>query len=309
MGKDILDISEYLGGKVLKTIIGILFIIYFILFGSTELRNFCEILKVVYFPNLPICLLLLAFLLVAFIANKFGDHTIIKCNLIVTPLIMINLLVAFFCISSRFVPERIFPIFGYGINETFFSGISNISAFTGLSYIYFLQPMLKKPDNFKKISFIGIGISSLYLFLSIISLLLSFVDVLSINEISPIYMLIRAADFGRFMQRPDAIFFLGWILCLMSQLSIIVLLITRIIQKTINCEARFSLSYSVVTLLFIVALVPKGMVEIRFIENTLYKYFTIILVFIISFIILLLSHIKYKRKHKINRKESELKYE
>ncbi len=299
-GYDILDISEFLGGKTLKVVIGTLFIAYFTLLCSTQLRNFGEMLKIVYFPKLPICLLVLLFLGVGIISNKFGANTIFKGNLIVVPLAMINLLIAYFCISFRFVPEKIFPILGYGANKTFVSGMTNIFAFTGIAYIYFLQPILKKSNNFKKISFIGIGISSLYLFLSITSLLFSFSDVLSINEISPIYLLIRAADFGRFIKRPDAIFFLGWILCLMSYTSITILLISQIFKKTCNLKARFPICYAISSILFIVALIPKGMLEIRFIENDIYKYFTLILVFLISFLILLFANIKYK-KHEMER--------
>lgn len=306
IGDDILDVCEFLGGKILKTIIGILFIIYFTVICSAQLRNFCEMLKIVYFPKFPICILIILFLVVAVIANKFGTNTIIKCNLIIVPLVMINLLIAFFCISPQFVPERIFPILGHGVNETFFSGISNIFAFTGISYIYFLQPMLKKNKHFTKVSFIGIGISTIYVFLSVTALLFSFSEVLSINEISPIYLLIRSADFGRFIQRPDAIFFLGWILCLMSYISITILFITQIFKKIGNLNSRFPISYAISTLLFIVALIPKGMVEIRFIENVIYKYFTIILVFIISFLILIFANMKYRKTHKLNNKESGL---
>lgn len=140
---DIVDVAEFLGGKILKTIIGILFIAYFIVLSGTQLRNFCEILKVVYFPNVPICLLIILFLAVAIIANKFGSDAILKSNLIVVPLVMINLIIAFFCVSARFVPQRIFPILGYGINSTFLSGISNIFAFTGIAYIYFLRTIVK----------------------------------------------------------------------------------------------------------------------------------------------------------------------
>lgn len=303
---DIIDVSEFLGGKYLKIIVGILFIVYFMIISATQLRGFAEILKIVYFPKVAICFLTSTFLIVAIIANKFGINTIVKTNLIVVPLVMFNLLVAFFCVSTRFVPERIFPIFGYGINETFLSGTTNIFAFSGISYIYFLLPMLKKKEDFKAVSFIGIGISSLYVFLSVTCLLFSFADVLSINEISPIYLLIRGTDFGRFIQRPDAIFFLGWILSLMSYISISIMLITKIMKKIGNLKARFPVSYIAAILIFIVGLIPKGEVEIRFLQNVVYKYSTIVLIFIVSFLILVLANIKYKKKHKVSNMESDL---
>lgn len=296
---DILDVSHFLGGKPLQVIIGILFICYFIIISSTQLRNFCEILKLVYFTKTPIAILVICFLAIAVISNKFGLKTIVRTNIIVVPLVMINLLIAFFCVSDRFVIERIFPIFGYGINKTFFSGATNIFAFTGISYILFLQPMLEKQEKFKTISFIGIGISSLYLILSIMSLLFSFADFLNINSLSPIYLLIRGTDFGRFLQRPDAIFFLGWILCLMSYLSITIFLVTHIFQKIGNQKHNFLFSFIVAIIMFIVALLQNNMAEIRFIQNYIYKYFTIILVFIISMLILIIANIKYKKTHRL----------
>ncbi len=302
---DIVDIAEFLGGKFLKFTIGLLFIAYFIILSATQLRNFCDILQLVYFPDVPISLLLIVFLVIGVIANKFGTSSITRINLIVVPLVMINLLVAFFCISSRFVPERIFPILGYGINETFFSGATNLFAFTGLSFIYFLQPLLKNTQKFKKISLIGMGISAIYLFLSITTLLFSFAYVLSINEISPIYMLIRGADWGRFIQRPDSVFFLGWILCMMSYISISIMLITIILKKLGNLNSKFALCYPASSLIFIVAILPSGIAEIRFVENYVFKYFSLILLFVISFLVLLFANIKHNRLKSPN-KESEL---
>lgn len=309
---DIIDISEFLGGKFLKIVIGILFISYFIVICATQLRSFGEILKIVYFPKVAICFLISCFLVVAVIANKFGSKTIIKANLIIVPLIMFNLIIAFFGTVTRFVPERIFPILGYGLNETFFSGISNIFAFNGIAFIYFLPTMIDNENRFKRVSFISIGISSLFLFLSVTCLMFSYADVLSINEISPIYLLIRGSDFGKFLQRPDAIFFLGWILGLMSYVSISILFITKIMKKIGNLHDRFSLSYATAALIFIIALIPKGIVEIRFMQDIIYKYYTLGLVFIISFIILALANAKKKFKNSSiqkNTMESDLENE
>lgn len=301
--KDILDISEFLGGNVFKIVLGILFILYFITISSTLLRNFSEMIKVVYFEKATICLMLLFFLIAAAIANRFGFRTISKCNIIIVPIILLNLLIAFFCVSSRFEIKRIFPIWGYGINQTFFSGMSNLFAFSGIGYLYFLKPSLKNSEDFNKISYISIGISAIYLFLSVTTLLFSFADVLTTNEISPVYLLIRGTNFGRFLQRPDALFILGWILSLMSFLSINVWVISNIFKKITKTSDTKPMIYCFCTIIFVFALIPKNMAQIRFIQDTIFRYFTIILIFIVSFIIFLLSNIKYKKMHLAGKKE------
>lgn len=293
---DILDISEFLGGKVFKTIIGSIFIIYFLMISGTLLRNFTEMLKLVYLEKASICLIVLFFIIACAAANRFGFRSVIRCNLIFVPIVLLNLLIAFFCLFPRFELNRIFPIFGYGINQTFFTGMTNIFAFTGISYLYFLKPFLKKPESFNKISYISIGISAFYLFLSIVTLLFSFADVLTVNDLSSVYVLIRGTDFGRFLQRPDALFILGWILVLMSYISTTVLLVNHIFSKLAKIQDTKPMVYCFSTLCFIFALIPKNMVAIRWLEDTLFRYVTIILVFIISFCILLFAYFKHKKQ-------------
>lgn len=72
--------------------------------------------------------------------------------------------------------------------------------------------------------------------------------------------------------------------------------ITLIFKKIGNLNSKDILAYPASALIFIVAIFPKGMVEIRFIENYIFKYFTIGLVFIVSFIVLALANIKYEKK-------------
>ena len=62
IGADILDVSEFLGGKFLKYIIALLYIILFIVFSAFCLRFFTNSLRLLYFNDTPLVLLLLLFL-------------------------------------------------------------------------------------------------------------------------------------------------------------------------------------------------------------------------------------------------------
>ena len=72
-----------------------------------------------------------------------------------------------------FVPERIFPILGYGSSQIFFTNISNLFAFDGIIYLLFLKPLLKNEENYSKINIISIILVSIFLFLSVLCILLS----------------------------------------------------------------------------------------------------------------------------------------
>ena len=60
-GMDIIDISEYAGGKILKNLIGVVFITYFIVSSGFILRIFCESIKIIYYPMTNITFLIALF--------------------------------------------------------------------------------------------------------------------------------------------------------------------------------------------------------------------------------------------------------
>lgn len=297
-GKDILDISHFLGGRKLEILVATLFLIFFVFIAGTLLRNFSEGIKIVYFQQVPIFVLLGLLLSIGLISNHFGVSSVIKYNTVIVALMLVNIFLVLISSVGSFVPEKIFPLLGNGINETFIEGITNIYAFSGFCFLYFMMPMLKDNKSFKKISIISIIISSLYLFLAMLTLLFSFSSVISIYELSPIYLILRATEFGRFFQRPDAIFILGWILSIMSFISVIIMFCSIIFRKTAKVKDHKVISCLFTGLIFFVALLPENLEQIRLLQNVCYRYFVLILAFVLAPLILVFANIKYKRLHK-----------
>ena len=81
------------------------------------------------------------------------------------------------------------------------------------------------------------------------------------------------------------------------------MLVIVIFKKLGNLNSKFSLAYPTSALIFIVAILPKGIAEIRFIENYVFKYFTLILLFVISFIVLVFANIKHKKLKSPNKED------
>ncbi len=163
---------EYLGGKVLKNIIGIIFIFYFLFSSSILIRNFCESIKIIYYPMTNIIFILSLFVIAICTANRLDFNASLKTNLLILPLVLASILFLFFANMNKFVPQRAFPIFGDGLVNTFIIGLGNLAAFGGISFLYFLPPYLKEPEKIKKIALLSIGISAIYLILCVSTLLL-----------------------------------------------------------------------------------------------------------------------------------------
>jgi len=186
--KDILEIAEYLGGKLLKNIIGCLYLIFFFIITATLIRYFSNSLKLIYFENYPIILVILLFIIPVIIINRTGFKAISRVNLIVIPAFLASILLLILSCFTNLKIGNLFPILGYGAKETFIYGAANISVFSSIGYLYFLPPLLKNLNDFKQVSIISIIISAIYLVLISTCLLMLFPFLTQTEEILSIYL-------------------------------------------------------------------------------------------------------------------------
>lgn len=296
IGSDILDVSEFLGGKFLKTIVAFLYIALFMFFSALCIRYFANSLKFIYFNAMPLAFLILLLLIPIVIANKHGLKAISGTNLIFVPIAIFSIVILFFTASRDFVWERLFPALGYGAKETFLSQITNIFAFNVVGYLYFLKPHLKSETDFKKISITAVVLCGLFLILSVISLLMTFAFISQTDETISIYLLTRLISFGRFFQRVDAIFIFIWVLAILSFLSLNLFIVAQIIKKALNLKSSEELIYPISALLFGGGLTFKSLTAVKLFTKNFYKIYSSILIFIISFLILFFAYIKKRRK-------------
>lgn len=295
-GLDIIDISEYLGGKVLKILIGTLCIFYLILETAFLTRMFSKNLFLVYFNNYPLTFIIYLFLFVAVIANIMGKKSIIKTNTIIVPIALISLLFTFIFVIDLLRIERSLPLFANGASSIFLSGASNIFAFNGLFFLYFISPMLNKKVDAAKITFTSILICGIFLVLSIATLVFAFSDIYDINRISPMYFIIVNSRLTAFLERPEVLFIFIWTLALMSFISIAVMFCLNIFKKLTNMKEAKSLSVAVCCIIFIASLLINNVFALETIANAFYKYGSLIMVFGIPILILIAANIKKKVK-------------
>lgn len=214
------------------------------------------------------------------------------------PVFFISTLIILFSTINLFVPNRLFPILGYGLNKTFLVGTLNIYSFSSFAYLYFLIPLLKNREEFKKIAISSTIISSVYLLSSIIYLLMLLPFITFSDEMLSIYLVARLIKFGRFFQRIDALFIFIWLLISMSFLSTSIFFISNIYKKLTGIKHYSSMCYTFSFIIFSCALLFENLTQVKYIEDVVIKYLILILVFIVSPIILFLGYLKKKRKLK-----------
>lgn len=144
IGLDIIDISGYIGGKILKILMGILQIVILFLIATTIIRSFSYTLKTIYFIQSPIFYIIVFMVLPVIVANKCGLKSISKICIYVLPIAYIGLAILLLAPAKDFEVQRIYPILGYGINATFIAGLSNLYALSGLRLYFFDSTIFKR---------------------------------------------------------------------------------------------------------------------------------------------------------------------
>lgn len=295
---DIVDISEYLGGKILKNIIGIIFIVYFLISSSILLRNFCECLKIVHYPMTSIVFILLTFIVAICTSAKLSFNTTSKVNLVVLPLLILTVLFIFFANIKNFSFENVFPILGDGIFNTFVTGLGNLASFTGISLLYFLPPHLKKPEDMKKITITTTIFFSIYLLFCVSIILFMFRFLMNVDEVMPLYYITRYIEFGTFFQRLESFFLFIWILVISSFLTVNLKFSMEIFKKLTNINNPNALIFSFGLCIFAISVFPPDYATSKYLELSISKYFVFGVSIILSITILILATLK-----KLKRKE------
>ena len=294
-GLDLLDISKFVGGNFLKDIVGSFFIAYFTISSSIMLRNFCEGLVVVYYPLTNYVFIILTFIFAISLVNRLGFNATTNVSSIVFPLVLLSAILLFCGNLDNFSFRRAYPILGDGFYNTFVLGLKNIGAFGGICYLYFLPPMLKKPENLKKIAVISVIATGLFIFLCVATLLFMFSFFLTTDEVMPLFSAARHIEFGSFFQRFESLFLLIWIISFCCFLSITCKFSTHIFSKMFNLSDMKSISNIFAILIFALSLIPKNYAIANLLETNVYRYLRIAVGFILGMSILILANLKKKK--------------
>lgn len=242
---------------------------------------------------------ILAFFIITIcFANRLNFNATSKTNLVVLPIVLFAIVFLFATNMKQFEPQRIFPILGDGIFNTFILGLTNISAFGGIVYIYFLPPLLKEPEKIKKIALISVGITTIYLLLSVATLLFIFPFFITTNEITPLYNATRYIELGNFFQRMESIFLIIWILAFTCYLSVISKFSVSIFKKLTNISVSKPLTDIFGLLILGISLIPKNYAISQNFEDSIYPYLVLTIVFFLGLSILILANLKRRKDSK-----------
>lgn len=295
-GMDLLDISEYIGGSILRIVTGIIAILFFISVTFSTLRQFSESLKIISLPVSPISFIILFFVTGMIVAAYLGIEPIVRLSAIVHPIVFVSLIFIFIASALHFDIANITPIFGDGLYEIFIKGFPKISIYAGIFILFFLAPFIKTNKNFKIVGYATIAISSILIISGVLAYSLTFQYPMGMESFLPLYKLSRLISYSRFFQRIEAIFILAWSINVMLYLGMILFLIVYIFKKTFRLEYYKPVIMPFVVIIYILSLLPSNIVGIIELETKYIRDYAWIVTFLYPAVLLLVAKVRKGKK-------------
>lgn len=301
-GKDLIDISEYIGGGILRIIVGCILLAYFLIIVSLILREYGECMKIIGLTVSPLSFVMLFFVVGMVVGAYFGLEAIARYGAIIVPLVIIGYLIIIFGVSQNYDFTNLMPLLGNGVNAVFIKGTMRISSFSALIVIFLIPPFIKTHRNFKIVGYTSIGIGAFLLISSSLVFLLVEPYPTATEDVLPVYQLARLINYGRFFQRIESLFVLIWASSAFLYLSMGFFFIVYIFKKTFKLEFYKPIIPAFAILLFSAGLIPDSLLKANELENNLFRRYAWIVAFLMTIILLYIGKIKKK-----NKKEGEIK--
>ena len=288
-GKDLLDISEIIGGGILRVIVGLVVLGHYGLIISTILREFGEDMKVITLVNSPISFVEIFFLSGMIFGAYMGIEAIVRFGAVVVPMVFIGLLIIVLGVSPYYSFLSLAPILGNGAGDIFGKGILRVSSFSELISLFMLAPYIKTHNNFKKAGYFGVGVGAFNFFISTFVYEMAYPYPSAIENFLPIYNLARIINLGRFFQRIESIFVLIWAASALLYLSLGFFVIVHTFGKTFKLPYYRPLLIPFAILVFVVSLMPPSLMSAINLEINIFRSFAWITTFALTITLLIIA--------------------
>jgi len=147
--ENIFDISEKIGGKALRIVIGLIIFCVLTVNLAMNIRIFSESIRTVLLPNTPTSMVMLLFIIAISIAAYMGIYSICRIHALFMPVAAIVMIGFLIMLIPDINLSNIFPIAGLGTYNIFVNGLESLSLFADVMTIYILLPFCRNKRDIK----------------------------------------------------------------------------------------------------------------------------------------------------------------
>ncbi|WBW99650.1 GerAB/ArcD/ProY family transporter [Oceanirhabdus sp. W0125-5] len=197
-------------GKVLGSILSVIYISYFTYIGSRNIRDFLEIIKITQLSLTPMIYTGIIFTLIVIYSVNNGLKTIASTAqfffiiIIFVPFLVWGLLLL---MENVLNPSNLRPVLQDGIISIIKKGWPLITFPYGETILFtMIYPYVSKPEKVRKVAILSIIFEGIILSLSTILLIITLGVPQALNALCPFFDVVQRIDLVEFLTRLDVLF-------------------------------------------------------------------------------------------------------
>ncbi|MCX7746514.1 MAG: spore germination protein [Clostridia bacterium] len=295
-GKDLLEIFHISFGRIIGFLFSIVYASSFLAACGILLREFYEMLKSFILPNTPISVLNGAMVVMVIVAVFLGLETIARTAKLAAFFALIGYLALLILAAEYFKLSNLFPILGYGMDNTIKEGITRSSAYSEVIILAVFAGSLQGVRHIKKAGYLSLILSGLLVSISIFCMQLIFPFYTFQEQTAPLYTLATLIKYGTFFQRLDPAFLTLWVVTTIISSSVVFYCAVSSYCKTFRMQDRRPVIIPMGILVYAVAMIPADFPSVISVYIELLRTYPIFLFYILPMAALITSIVRKKKE-------------
>lgn len=302
-GKDIVNVSSSLIGKIATYISIILVITYMIAQGAFIVRVFGEVIKMFLLFSTPIEVIILTMLLTAVYTVRSGIDAIARFSILVIPFIVIPLLIIGTVLLQDLDYSNILPVFNMGPIEIIKSLPPALFSFGGIESILIYLYYSQKPKEAAKYSVLAVGVIVVIYLIAFLITLSRFGEKDLEAQLWPLLSLSKTVQFpNAFIENVEGIIMSIWVLIAFTTLISVIYTATFLVSKLFKSEKNRYFVGPVLPIIYILSLIPRNVVQVYDYTGVLTNYLGTFVTIVYPILLFIVSILKKKGEAKRNEK-------
>lgn len=302
-GKNIVEIYEAVLGKIAGKALGFLWPCYLLYYAATSSREFFEVIKAYVLPSTKDSIIYISFIgVMALIAYK-GLESITRVSYITFIPILVGLLLILIMAHPYYDPDLLKPYWGYGLRKTLTIGFLRSSAYQEVLTLIIIVKSLQGKDSFIKAGLISLVLSGVIFSVSLLTYTMMFTYSMGGENLSGVFQMARAIYYSRYLQRVETIFLFPWVVSSLITAAVALYLALYLYSDVFELDDYKPLILPFSCLIYILAVLPKNVVEFTEIYLSLVREYSLGFAYGIPILVLLIAVITGRRGEKPNAKE------
>lgn len=263
-GQTVFEFSKLLVGRWLAGIIGVVYVVFFLLAAGINLRYATSVIKVFLLDKTPQEFIAIIMLLAVVYLVRHGIGPLVRIQQLFVPVLLVILVSLLGLSFTKYTSGQFMPFMHKGVAPVLKGSLPVVQSFVGISTPLFLAAFLKQPKDAGRYFFIGTLVPVVLVFIVVVAAYGVFGDKELTYLVYPTVMLAKAIEVpGAFVSRLESFFMAFWIIAAFNVISSTYFSATLALAQMAGLRTHLPLTEVLLPIVLIISILPENMVIVE----------------------------------------------